>query len=92
MTRHASDRMLPAAPPGAREWLAEVLRWAIADALRGSPIAPPANRAGYVVGHLLGQAALAQHEQMALMDFVAPAGSHEAAPQERAGVSDPKRQ
>lgn len=89
-TAHAPEPSVP--PPGAREWLAEVLRWAIADARRGSPARPPRNRAAYGVGHLLGQAALNQREQLAFMDCVSRGELDEAAPLERAVVDDPKRQ
>jgi len=66
MTRHSSDHEPPAAPPGAREWLAEMLRWAVADAERS----PKELRSRAVVGHLLGAASLSQQEQLRLMDTV----------------------
>ena len=54
----------PPAPDGAREWLADVLRRAIADAQRAGD--REHGRGAYVVGHLLDAARLSQQEQLAL--------------------------
>jgi hypothetical protein len=60
----------PPAPPGARQWLAEMLRYAIADAQRAMPNNPSFKRGarGYVLGHLLGASELSHEEQFALLD------------------------
>jgi len=46
-----------------REWLAELLRYAIHEAERSTLARPPQGRCEFVVGYLLGAAQLSEAEQ-----------------------------
>jgi len=52
----------PAAPPGAREWLADIARYAVADAERVILGHHVGGAYPYVVGYLLGVAQLSEQE------------------------------